>query len=134
MRLGISVHNKRVSPVLDTACQLEVLQMDAGEQPGISERVQLPGTSAPDQAEALRRAGIDVLICGGLSREMAWYLNRYNIRVIPWIAGWVETVMNAYSRGELDSGQFAMPGCGRRRFQRRRHRGRRQRGNGGQRR
>jgi len=122
MRVGIPVHNQRVSPVLDTAGRLQVIRGISAEQAETVEMIDLPGTSPVEQVDSVRRAGIGVLICGALSREMAWHLARWNIRVIPWIAGPVDAVANAFFQGDLQNEQFAMPGCGRR--CRRRGRGR----------
>ena len=131
MRIGIPVYHHRVSPVLDTARHLRVHQEESQGDPVEPVLIELPGTTPAEQATAIRNAGIDALICGGVSRELAWILNRYRIRVIPWVAGHIDTVVDAYFNGVLGDDRFAMPGCHRRRRHRGQRRGRRNQRNGG---
>ena len=73
------------------------------------------------RVQKLSELGVDVLICGALSRPLEAMLTAAGVKVIARICGGVEEVLDAYRTGRLGDPAFAMPGCcGQKR---RRHRG-----------
>jgi len=114
MRLGIPVHNQRVSPVLDTAKTMRVYQLVDSRISESFQSVDLDQMHSGHRADKIADTDIDVLICGGLSREMAIRLQKREIQVIAWVAGKIETVVNAFCNSELTFEKFTMPGCQRR--------------------
>lgn len=126
MRLGIATHDGRVSPVLDVAQRL--LVVDAGGDAAVTPReVSLPGGSLARRVEHIRAAGVDVLICGAVSWPLEAALAAAGVRVVPQVCGDVDDVLHAYLTGRLTHTAFLMPGC----CGRRRHRGGRGGGRGG---
>ncbi|MBI4200025.1 MAG: NifB/NifX family molybdenum-iron cluster-binding protein [Chloroflexi bacterium] len=118
MRLAIPVWDKRVSPVFDSAGQLLLVDIENGGER--SWRWEAIAESVPiRRARRMVELGVNVLICGGISRPLAALLGASGIRVIPWRAGPVEEVLEAYRTGRLDEARWRMPGCG---GGRRRHR------------
>jgi predicted Fe-Mo cluster-binding NifX family protein len=63
-----------------------------------------------NRARRLQSLGVNVLICGAISRSLAEHLANAGIDVIPFVSGSVEGVLAAYLAGELESAQFLMPG------------------------
>jgi len=124
MVIGVPTWEDRVSPVLDTAERVVVVDTDGG--PASTRVVALGGLSPRQRVVAMREAGIDVLICGGITRRLLEALTVGGMTVVPWVSGPVEEVIDAFGRGRLEDGRFWMPGCGRRR-----RRGRGGRGRGG---
>lgn len=119
MLLAIPILNGRVSPVFDTACRLLVIEVDQGTER--ARRTEEFAEAFP--ARRVRRLsdlGIDVLVCGGISRPLAMMLQTAGIRTVPWIAGPVEDIVQAYLVGRLPHPRWMMPGC---LGQRRQHRG-----------
>jgi predicted Fe-Mo cluster-binding NifX family protein len=110
MRLAIPVWNGRVSPVFDTAAQ--VLVVDVEQASERSRREAALTESLPTwRVRRLVDLGVEVLICGAVSRPLAALLAGAGIRIVPWTAGPVEDVLRAYLGGELPHPQWMMPGC-----------------------
>lgn len=64
-----------------------------------------------DRIRKLSGAGIEVLICGAISR--LWYdiLTAWAIRVICFVTGDVDQVLEALKENRLDLDEYRMPGC-----------------------
>jgi predicted Fe-Mo cluster-binding NifX family protein len=121
MRLGMPVWNGRVSPVLDTASRLLIFDTEAPED-AAPEEVPLPLHALPVRAGIISRLGLDLVVCGAISRSFEDLLVAAGVELRPWIAGEVEDVLEAAASGRLGRPRFRMPGC--RSCGRRRARGR----------
>jgi len=125
MQIAVPIWEGRVSPVFDTARNLLVVQAVNGRETGRIQRAMLPG-QGPSKVHALSTEGIDVLICGAISRRFLDMCSINRIRVIPWVSGPVNDVISAFLAGTLPHPAYTMPGC-----RKRKRRGRRRRGRGG---
>jgi predicted Fe-Mo cluster-binding NifX family protein len=123
MKIAIPIWNDRVSPVLDTARELLVVEQDRDGQQ-VRNTMVLPESSLPYKARLIGSNGISALICGAVSRGLEMMLTNEGIRVIPWVRGKVDNIISAYYSGNLNQQGFRLPGCGRGRQGRRRRRGR----------
>jgi len=122
MRVAVPIWNGRISPVFDTARQVNILALDRGEVVG-RETVALAPDPVP-RALGLRERRVDLLICGAISANLEDMVARSGIRVISDICGPVGQVVQAYLDGRLEEPVFRMPGCcGQRRRLRRCRRG-----------
>ena len=122
MKLGIAVWDEQVSPLLDAAGQLLLVEVE--NQTIISQQLwQLPLSIPAHRVAAIQESGIDVLICGALSRHYERLLQLNSIKTIAWVRGHINDVMAAYLAGELDRAEYCLPG-------RTRVRGRRRSGKG----
>ena len=112
MRLAIPVWNDRVSPVFDTASR--VLLLDLAD--GIEQARQLVEVAqarfSTERAKRLAELGVNVLVCGAISRPLAGFLSAAGIIVIPWVSGALEEVLRAYLTDRLSDTCWRMPGCG----------------------
>lgn len=126
--IAIPVWQKRISPVLDSAQTLMVLQLDPRGN-SCSENLYLPATNLAGKVRLISEHGVDTVLCGAVSRVLLDLLERAGIKVIPWITGTTEEVLEAYLLGEIDDQKFILPGCGSgvRQRMRRQQRGRRRR-------
>jgi predicted Fe-Mo cluster-binding NifX family protein len=130
MNVAIPKWQSRVSPVFDVAGEL-LLAQTRGRGVLARRALRLEDQDPTGRAEALKQAGVDVLICGAISWPMERAVAEAGIEVISQTCGDVECVLAAYLDGRLGQGAFLMPGCcGRRR---RRGGGRRGRARGSQR-
>jgi len=114
MRVAIPTWNGRVSPVFDTAVRVVVAEIDRGRVGPREERA-IGQTFPPRRVRALSDLGVEALVCGGISRPLAAMLSGVGIRVIPWVTGEVDTILEAFAQGRLPAPQFLMPGRGGRR-------------------
>jgi len=119
MRLAIPVWNERVSPVFDAARRLVLVDVENGMEQARREEV-IHDSFLTQRAHRLTDLGVNVLICGAISRPLTTLLSASGITVIPWTAGAVDDVLAAYLKGCLPDPRWRMPGCGGRR---QRHRG-----------
>ena len=109
-KIAIPTWNGRVSPVFDTASRLLVVEV---EEEGECSRFETDITDnfLPSKTIRLTGLGIDTLICGAISRPLAYMITTAGIKLIPWISGQVEDILQAFLKGTLFDMQFIMPGC-----------------------
>ena len=126
MKVGIPYWKGRVSPVFDVAGK--VLVIDIVDGVATTRQEVLFDVEDPHwRASRLSEAGVEVLVCGAISRSLEHAIISEGIEVISQTCGDVECVLSAFIDGRLRQGDFAMPGCsgrGRRRRQRCRQRDR----------
>ncbi len=70
MRIGVPIWGDRVSPVLDAAERLVVIEAGEGSRAERRE-VSLKGRAVVRRAAAISELKLDVLICGAVSRPLA---------------------------------------------------------------
>jgi predicted Fe-Mo cluster-binding NifX family protein len=128
MKIAIPIWEGRVSPVLDTARQLLIVDVEDGQETSRT-AVDIPLMHIVQMARFVRDLGVDTVICGAISRQLEMMLATLGIRIIPWLRGEVDEVLSAHANGNLQDGYFFLPGCGRGRGRRGR-RGRWGRGGG----
>ncbi len=121
MRTAIATHDGRVSPVLDVAQRLLVVECDGTT---IAERHEVPltGESFTARLRDIQLAGVDVLICGAVSQPLEAALVAAGVQVVSRVCGGIEDVLESYLRGGLTHASFRMPGCRDRWRRRVRHR------------
>mgnify|MGYP006281125483 CR=1 FL=1 len=122
MRVAVPIWGEVVSPLFDSAGSLLVVRFG---HDGELERQQLAmaGATPAIRAQLLVRVGVEVLLCGAISRSAQRMLNAGGITVVGWVTGPVDEVLQAFLDDELDRPRFQLPGCcGRGRQRRRRAR------------
>jgi predicted Fe-Mo cluster-binding NifX family protein len=121
-RVAIPACRERVSPVFDTAGIVLVVDLDGGD-PIARIAVDLPEGLPRNRVTRLADNGVDVLLCGAISRPLHEMLEAAGIEVKPFLLGPVDELIRAYIEDRLSEPQYIMPGCyGRRRRQRGRRR------------
>lgn len=110
MRVVLTVWENRISPVADSARQL--LVVDVENQSIRGKRIEsLITESVFDRARRLSDLEVKIFICGAISDFFARLLEGYGIRLIPFICGETEDVLDAYLEDSLRSPRFMMTGC-----------------------
>ncbi len=109
MKVAIPVTDGRVSTAFDFARHLLLLEYHDKREVARTELV-LEEAVPVNRARRLESLGVNVLICGAISRSLAECLARIGIDVIPFVSGRVDEVLPAYLAGDLESAQFLMPG------------------------
>ena len=84
MKVAMPVWEGRVSPVFDVSRRLLVVEAQGGVEVDRCE-VPLGEESPPHRAGRLVDMGVDVLICGGVSRSLVDALNVFKIAVVSGI-------------------------------------------------
>lgn len=109
MKIAIPIYNGNVSNVFDFAHRLSVVDIENAKVVKRSE-VELKAESLPQRAGSLKNLGVDVLICGAISRALACMVTASGIEVLAFVTGRVDDVLGAYLTGQLAKPQFSMPG------------------------
>jgi len=99
-----------VSTVFDFANKLLLIDIDGQKEINRSE-VTLLDEPVPQRIAMLKNLGANVLICGAISRPLAFMITGSGIELLPYISGPIEEVLNAYLTGQLTQQRFSMPGC-----------------------
>jgi predicted Fe-Mo cluster-binding NifX family protein len=127
MKVAVPTYGDRVSPVFDVARCLLVVDIDRGREVG-REDTAITEADPGLRARHVADLGVDVLICGAVSRLLEGMLQAAGVRVIVHVCGPVEDVLRAFLSDGLTDQTFLMPGCcGRRRRARGRRGGGRRR-------
>jgi predicted Fe-Mo cluster-binding NifX family protein len=110
MKLALTVWENRISPLFD--CARRLLLVEIVDQTATGKHVESFDYESPlSRATRLSDLGVNVLICGAVSDSFARMIETHGIRIIPFVAGGVEEVLDAYLTSELCDSKFLMPGC-----------------------
>ena len=110
MKIAIPIYNDSISNVFDFAHRLLLVDIKNGKEANRSE-VALESQLLPQRTGQLKDLGIDVLICGAISRSLANMVITSGIQVLPYVTGSIDDVLQAYLTGQLVKPEFSMPGC-----------------------
>jgi predicted Fe-Mo cluster-binding NifX family protein len=110
MRIAVPVWRDRVSPVFDVAGNLLLVDLEDGAPLQRSD-ANIREDDIHARVQKLSELGVDILICGAISRPLETILTAAGVKVIARICGGVEEVLGAYRSGRLGDPAFAMPGC-----------------------
>lgn len=114
MKFAIATWNDRVSPVMDTARNLTVVEYDEDHEISRQTLI-LPQMEIYGRTSFLADLEIEYLICGAISRHFELLLNNFRVGVMAWICGRVNDVIEAFVTGDLRQPCFLLPGCGKNR-------------------
>jgi predicted Fe-Mo cluster-binding NifX family protein len=108
MKIAIPVWNDCVSSAFDFAHRLLLIDVENGSEISRSE-ISLSQESIPQKAGRLKDLRVDVLICGAISRSLAFLVAASEIEILPYVLGPVDEILKAYLAGQLGQSKFAMP-------------------------
>ncbi len=109
-KVALTVWENRISPLFD--CARTLLVVDIADGAAIGRHFEPFRYESPfSRAERLSNLRTDVLICGAVSDHFANIIENYGIRIIPFVTGSVDEVLDAYLTGGLFDSKFRMPGC-----------------------
>jgi predicted Fe-Mo cluster-binding NifX family protein len=114
MKAAFTVWDKRIAPVCDVSRQALVLTVEGGVAVArATEEIEAPTPS--QKVERLLELGVQTLVCGAISEPLQHELSIKQVRVIGFVAGELDEVVESFLAGELPNPAFSMPGCGRQR-------------------
>ena len=115
MKVAIPHWQGRISPVFDVARNALLVDIDNGREQ-TRQNVPLSVDESQGRAKFLSAMGVDVLVCGAISRQLEMALSSSGVEVIPHICGDVERVLAVFISGRFNRDMFLMPGCRGRRW------------------
>ena len=109
MKTAFAVWKNRIAPVFDVARRVIIVESETvpGSRPAT---VLLTGDQPLQKVRQLSALGAESLVCGAISRGLQAVLTAGGIRVIPFIAGDVQEVIDAWRGPQFEVDAFAMPG------------------------
>jgi predicted Fe-Mo cluster-binding NifX family protein len=110
MITAFSTWNDRIAPVFDVAGRVSLVKAEEGKVVSWSTHEIPPGPGI-EKAEWLTRMGVQNLVCGAISRDLEILIVSYGIRIIPFIAGETERIIQGWLAGASIQRTFSMPGC-----------------------
>jgi hypothetical protein len=110
MKMALTVWEDRISPVADSSLQLLVVHL---ANQTITDRwlENFEDDNPFYRARKLSELKVDTFICGAVSSFFANLVAGYGIRVIPFICGEIDAVLNAYLTRTLSGSAYTMRGC-----------------------
>jgi predicted Fe-Mo cluster-binding NifX family protein len=109
MKVAVTIWENRISPVADSA--REVLVVDIGGQSVLSRHHErFNDGSLFYRARELADLGVTTFICGAISSFYGALVEGYGIRLIPFVHGEVDDVLNAFLNNALVNPRFVMRG------------------------
>ena len=119
-KAAFATWNDRIAPVFDVARSVRIVEIKDGRIIGQTQ-ADVAGEMPNQRASCVAALKVRTLVCGAISRPLQAVIRAYGIEVIPFVAGNLQEVIQAWLGGKLDgSAEYIMPGCrnaGRRRFQ-----------------
>lgn len=110
MKVAIPICAQQTATTTDFARALLVADFDGFREVHRSQ-VALEEAAPANRAKRIIQLGIQVLICGAISRPLAAIIQDSGIQVIPLVSGPVDEVLAAFLADRLDEPRFLLPGC-----------------------
>ncbi len=110
MTVAFTYWENRIAPVFDVARHILLIDCMAGRVIHKARRA-FPLGSPHARRAYLEGLRIDALVCGAMSKPLQQVFEDSTIQVIPFVAGDLEEVIEAWMEGRLSQDAFAMPGC-----------------------
>ena len=110
MKIAISVWGHFVSTVFDFSDHLLIVDVDSGR---IKDRltVHFVENTIIGKAARLRELGVQILLCGAISRPLERVIAVSGMTVVPFLRGTADEILEAYLSGRLRDKSFVLPGC-----------------------
>jgi predicted Fe-Mo cluster-binding NifX family protein len=110
MRTAVTVWDGRVSPVFDVSREAVILTIEDGAVVArCSESIEAP--TAALKIDRVMELGVERLICGAISEPLHRELTARGVRVLGFVAGEIDEVVQALIAGTLPAPALSMPGC-----------------------
>ena len=110
MIIAFAYWEERIAPVFDSARKLHLLTIE-NDQIVAESRETLPDDLPMQKAAHLSALGVNKLVCGAISRPLFEMIISRGIEVIPFIAGELTDIVQAFRDKKLADDRYAMPGC-----------------------
>lgn len=111
MKIAVTVWEDAVSTVCDFSSRLLVVDVQGDE---VKDRSFVPFETKilMERVNQLEALGVEVLLCGAISRPLERMVRASGVKVIPGLRGSIDEIIGAYMDGSLTDTRFTLPGCG----------------------
>lgn len=109
-RIAIAAWQGFVATTLDFVQTLLIVDVEDGLVKA-RRHIRLANASPQVIAQSLATAGAQEVICGAISAPLRTEVEARGIRIIPFVHGGVEEVIQGHLEGTLEDERFHMAGC-----------------------
>jgi predicted Fe-Mo cluster-binding NifX family protein len=109
MKTAFTVWNDRIAPLFDVAGKIHLVESEAGHITAQTS-ICLDDPSPALKVRRLADLGVQMLVCGAISRAAQNILTAYGIELIAYIGGDLDAVIKAWRHNELSTDILRMPG------------------------
>ena len=109
MKIAIPVWGHFVSTVFDFSDRLLIMDVGSGRIQNRS-TVHFVENTIMGKAARLRELGVQVLLCGAISRPLERIIVASGMTVIPFLRGAADEILETYLSGRLLDRRFMLPG------------------------
>ncbi|MBN2007895.1 hypothetical protein JW960_00970 [candidate division KSB1 bacterium] len=109
MYIAIAAYQNRIASLLDSAENLIMLDSPDYCLSNASQ-IDICGKSNNEIVQLLAEQNIKILICGAIHDCVWQQIEARHIKVIPWVTGNIQNVVQAFITDTLASSAFLMPG------------------------
>ena len=110
MKFALTIWGNSISPVFDSARKLLIVEIENNKV--VTRQYELFNAEMnSDLAKMLTDLQINVLICGAISKRFSDIIETSEIKLIPFITGHVDVVLESYMKNSRVVADFFMPGC-----------------------
>lgn len=106
---AFACHEGRIAPVFDVARQLLLTREEGAEIRRFL--AEIPDGPPERRVAFLMDLRVSALVCGAISRSLQESVEARGVAVTAFVAGEIESVVEAWRAGRLAGDEFAMPGC-----------------------
>jgi predicted Fe-Mo cluster-binding NifX family protein len=110
MNVAVTVWEDRISPLFDASRRLLIAEIENDRITGRT-HVLFDPTQPSSLAKTMAELHVDTLICGAVSQVPADMITACGVTLIPFIAGDVDNVLEAFVKHHALVPAFSMPGC-----------------------
>ncbi len=110
MKVALTIWGNRISPVFDSARKLLIVEVENNKV--ANKQYELFNSEIDSDLTQFSNLGINVLICGAISRRFSNIIETSKIKLIPFITGHADVVLKSYVKNNKIGADFFMPGCG----------------------
>ncbi|MFC1514014.1 NifB/NifX family molybdenum-iron cluster-binding protein [candidate division KSB1 bacterium] len=105
----IPIHNRRISPVFDWCRKIHIVYLHSGSAEK-KVNFEINCESDFERVDLLKNLGDCILLCGGISLQLENLIIYHGVKVISWISGNVEDILNCFLNESLEIEEHLMPG------------------------
>ena len=110
MKIALLKAQTRVSPVFETTCSALIVE-SVKDQCEILSTYSFTSQNEIEMVDELLSKNIQLVICGAIPSYLEKRLIDEECRVLSFIAGEIDEVLQAMCCGLLEDSKFKMPGC-----------------------
>jgi predicted Fe-Mo cluster-binding NifX family protein len=109
MKVAVTVWEDTVSTVCDFSSRLLVFDV-MGDQVKNRSFIPFETRILPERVNRLEALGVEVLLCGAISRPLERMIRASGVKVISCLRGSIDEIIRAYMDGGLPDACFTLPG------------------------